>query len=212
MEAASIQGLLDQARQGDRVAVGKLLEDQRGRLERMLSLRIDGRLRGRIDPSDVIQDAFLEASCRLEEYLRDPRMPFYLWVRYIVSQRLHTIYREHLGAQKRDARREISIDQSAGAATSSRALAAHLLGTLSTPSQAAVRSELRDRLREAIESMEPFDREVIALRHFEQLGNSEVAQLLGLEEPAASRRYFRAIRRLRDLVARIPGMAEYPWK
>jgi RNA polymerase sigma-70 factor, ECF subfamily len=212
MDEDTIAELLERARKGDRAAVGSLFEGQRSRLKRMLVLRIDGRLRGRIDAADIIQDAFLEASVRLEEYLRRPSMPFYLWVRFITMQRLHTIYREHLRAQKRDARREVGLYEAAHPEATSEALAAQLLGKLSTPSQTVVRAELRARLKETLDAMDPGDREVIALRHFEQLGNAETAQLLGIDESAASKRYLRAMKRLRDLLTRIPGMADYPWK
>jgi len=212
MDNGSTEDLLKRASGGDRSALGDLLESHRERLRRMLALRIEGRLGGRVDASDIIQDAFLEASRRIEEYFREPSMPFYLWVRFIASQRLQAMYREHLGAQKRDARREVSLEKGFSLDATSKALAAHLLGKLSTPSQAAVREELRAKLRETLDSMEPADREVIALRHFEQLGNVEVAHLLGLDVSAASKRYHRALRRLRDLLQRIPGMAEYPWK
>jgi RNA polymerase sigma-70 factor (ECF subfamily) len=212
MDEKTIAELMERAREGDRPAVGSLLEGQRARLERMLALRIDGRLWGRIDAADVIQDAFLEASRRMEDYLRRPAMPFYLWLRFIAAQRLQAIYREHLGAQKRDARREVPLYEGPYPEASSEALAAQLLGKLSTPSQALMRSELRGRLRETLESMEPGDREVIALRHFEQLRNAEAAPVLGIDESAASKRYVRAMRRLRDLLVRVPGMGEYPWQ
>jgi RNA polymerase sigma-70 factor (ECF subfamily) len=184
----------------------------------MVRLRLDHRLRGRVDEADIVQDTFLEAARRLPEYLRGPApaIPFYLWLRFLAVQRLQAIYREHLGAQRRDARREVSLDAGPGGElypeASSEALAAQLLGKLSSPSQRAMRAELRARLYETLESMEPGDREAIALRHFEQLGNAEVAQVLGIDESAASKRYVRAVRKLHVLLARIPGMAEYPWK
>jgi len=213
METSTIEALLERARTGDRTAVGLLLEGQRSALERMLTLRIDGRLRARVDPLDIIQDSFLEASSRLAEYLANPTMPFRLWVRFIATQRLHAIYREHLGAQKRDVRREVPIDGGDYRAwATSEALAAQLVGAFSTPSETVARSELRARLRETLESLDAIDREVIALRHFEQLGNQEIAQILALDESAASKRYLRAMRRLSDRLARIPGMADYPWK
>jgi RNA polymerase sigma-70 factor (ECF subfamily) len=212
MDEDTIAELLERARKGDRAAVGSLFEGQRTRLKRMLALRIDGRLRGRVEPADIIQDAFLEATLRLDDYLRQPMMPFYLWVRFLTTQRLHAIYREHLGAQKRDVRREVALHDAPHPAATSEALAAQLLGKLSTPSQTVVRAELRARLRDTLEAMDPGDREVIALRHFEQLGNAETAQLLGIDESAASKRYLRAMKRLREHLARIPGMAEYPWK
>jgi len=204
--------LLADAKRGDRSAVGTLLERQRTRLKRMLALRIDGRLRSRIDPADIVQDAFLEASQRIDEYLREPTAPFYVWLRFLVIQRLHITYREHLGAQRRDARREVSLDDGYRAEASSEALAAQLLGKFSTPSQTLSRAELRARLHEALEALDTGDREVIALRHFEQLSNGETAHVLDIDESAASKRYVRAMRRLRELLVRIPGMAEYPWR
>ena len=212
MDENTIAELLERARSGDRKALGALLEGQRPRLERLLALRLDGRLRGRVEPADIIQEAFLEASLRLEAYLRDPTMPFYLWLRFITMQRLQAIYREHLRSQKRDARREVSLDEAPFPEAGSEALATRLLGNVSTPSQRAMRAEVLLRLRQTLDTMDPDDREVIALRHFEQLGNADVARVLGIQESAASKRYVRAIARLKDLLARIPGMAEYPWR
>jgi RNA polymerase sigma-70 factor (ECF subfamily) len=212
MDQNTIAELLDRTRDGDRSAMGALLEGQRPRLERLLTLRIDGRLRGRVEPADIIQEAFLEASHRLQDYIREQSMPFHLWLRFITMQRLQAAYREHLRSQKRDARREISLDDAPYPEASSEALATQLLGNVSTPSQSAMRAEILLRLRQTLESMDVDDREVIALRHFEQLGNSDVARVLGIQESTASKRYVRAIRRLRDLLARIPGMAEYPWR
>jgi RNA polymerase sigma-70 factor (ECF subfamily) len=212
MDDKTVAELLERARNGDRRALGALLEGQRPRLERLLALRLDGRLRGRVEPADIIQEAFLEASLRLEAYLRDPTMPFYLWLRFITIQRLQTIYREHLRSQKRDARREVSLDESPFPEAGSEALATRLLGNVSTPSQRAMRAEVLLRLRQTLDTMDAEDREVIALRHFEQLGNADVARVLGIQESAASKRYVRAIARLKEMLARIPGMTEYPWR
>jgi RNA polymerase sigma-70 factor (ECF subfamily) len=201
--------LLARAREGDRSAAGALLESQRGRLLRLLASRLSGRLGARVDAADVIQDVFLEASRRMEDYFREPEMPFDHWVLFLATQRLQAVYRKHLGTQKRDARREVSLYERSPNPASSRILAERLPGTVPTPSQRMVRTELRTQVRETLEGMEPAEREVIALRNFEQLGNEEVAQVLGLKVSTASKRYQRAIRRLRGLLARIPGMAEY---
>lgn len=212
MEAAEIERQLERARSGDQGAIGVLLEGHRARLKRVVSLRLDRRLRGRVDPADVLQDAFLEALRRFAEYLRDPSMPFYLWLRFIACQRLQALCREHLGAQRRDVRRERSIDEPAGPLATSEVLAARLLGSLTTPSQVLMRSEMKARLREALDSLEPFDREIIALRNFEQLGNSEAAAVLGLGVSAASKRYMRAITRLKEVLDQVPGMSGSAWK
>src|SRR5262245_30119334 len=143
--------LLRQAAAGDRQVLGRLLERDRERLRRMVALRMDHRLNGRVDPSDVIQEAQLEAAQRLAEYLRNPSMPFFLWLRLITSQRLLALHRRHLGAQERDAGREVSLDQPGLPHATSAALAARLLGRASSPSAAAVRAEMKARLWEALE-------------------------------------------------------------
>ena len=203
---------LDRARSGDRSAVGVLLEGHRVRLERMVRFRLDRRLRGRVDEADVVQDTFIEAARRIESYLEQPTISFFLWLRYLATKRLQALWREHLGVRKRDARREVSIVDGGYSEATSDALAAQLIGKLTTPSQAAMREEMKTRLTEALESMNPGDREIIALRHFEELAHAEAAQVLGIDESAASKRYLRAIKRLKGILDRIPGMSEFPWK
>jgi RNA polymerase sigma-70 factor (ECF subfamily) len=183
---------------------GELLEQYRGRLRRMVALRLDPRLHGRIDPSDVIQETYLEASARLAEYLHKPAMPFYLWLRFLAGQKLVTLYRHHLGRQMRDASREASLYRGRLPKTSSAALAAQLLGHEARPSEAAVRAELKIRLQEALNSMDPLDREILALRHFEQLSPAETAQVLGLTESGACRRHLRALKRLKEILSGLP--------
>lgn len=212
MDEAELSRYLELAKNGDPGAMGALLDGQRARLERMVSLRLDRRLRGRIDAADVIQDTFLEAARRFSTYLENPAMPFYLWLRFLANQRLQALCRENLGTQKRDARLELSVDMSLAGSASSEALAARLLGSLTTPSQALVRAEMKARLREALDALEPADREVIALRHFEELSHAEAAQVLSLSEGTASKRYLRAVKRLKALLDRIPGMSDFPWK
>jgi RNA polymerase sigma-70 factor (ECF subfamily) len=171
----------------------------------MIALRLDQRLQGRIDASDVIQEAYLEAWARLEDYLRQPTMPFFLWLRFLTGQKLVELHRHHLGAQMRDAGREVSLCRGSLPATSSAALAAQLLGRDTRPSEAAVRAERKIRLQDALNTMEPMDREVLALRHFEQLTTPEVAQVLGIKEAAASKRYLRALKRLKEILNSMPG-------
>ncbi len=192
--------LLRAAAGGDNQRWGALLARHRERLRRMVALRLDHRLQGRIDPSDVIQEAFLTASARLAEYLKQPSMPFFLWLRFLTGQKLLELHRHHLGAQARDASREVSLYRGALPETTSAALAAQLLGHLTRPSEAAIRAEMKIRLQEALNSMEPLDREVLALRHFEQLSNAETARVLGLQESAASKRYLRALKRLKEIL------------
>jgi len=200
--------LLRRVAQGAPQEWGALLDRHRARLRRMVALRLDRRHQGRLDASDVIQEAFLEASARLADYLRQPDMPFFLWLRFLTGQKMMELHRQHLGAQMRDAGREISLYRGALPGASSAALAAQLLGHDTRPSEAAIRAERKIRLQEALNSMDPLDREVLALRHFEQLNNAETAQALGLNESAASKRYIRALKKLKDILTSLPGGRE----
>lgn len=197
--------LLQAAAQGDKEKWGALLARHRQRLRRMVALRLDRRLQGRLDASDVIQEAYLEASSRLPEYLKQPAMPFFLWLRFLTSQKLLELHRHHLGTQVRDAGREVSLYRGSFPETSSAALAAQLLGRLTQPSQAAIRAEMKIRLQDALNSMDLLDREVLALRHFEHLSNAETAQTLGIRQSAASKRYIRALKKLKEILSSMPG-------
>src|SRR4051794_29980989 len=207
-EASETAGLLRRAAQGDQAAWGALLVRSRDRLRRMVALRLDRRLQGRVDPSDIIQEACIDASARLAEYARQPDMPFFLWLRFLTGQRLVRVHRQHLGAEMRDVAREVSLYRGALPAATSAAPAAQLLGRDTRPSEAAVRAERSIRLQEALNSMDSLDREVLALRHFEQLSNAEAARVLGLQEPAAAKRYVRALKRLRLILDARPGGLE----
>lgn len=197
--------LLRAAVAGDAEAVGRLLQGYRKRLRRMVQLRLDPRLQGRVDASDVLQEAYLDAMRRLAEYLREPTLPFFLWLRFLTGQKLLELRRRHLGTQARDAAREISLHQGAMPEASSACLAAQLLGKMTAPLQAAIRAEMKVRLQEALNSMDALDREVLALRHFEQLDNTETAQVLGITPSGASSRYLRALKRLKDILREVPG-------
>src|SRR6516162_4185250 len=200
--------LLKRVAAGEQTVWGELLTRHQQRLRSLGSLRLDHRLQGRIDPSDVIQEAYLEASRQLADYLKDPSIPFYLWLRLITGQRLIALHRHHLGTQGRDAGREVSLYRGALPEASSAALAAQLLGHGSRPSEAVMRAERSLRLQDALNSMDPLDREVLALRHFEQLSNAETAQVMGLRESAASKRYVRALQRLKEILKNMPGGLE----
>lgn len=189
-------------------AFERLFAKHREQLRRMVRLRMDRRLQGRIDPSDVLQEAYLEATERLPEYQRNPTMPAFLWIRFITGQRLIRLHRQHLGVQARDAAREVSLYRGALPAASSAALAARLVGKRTSPSKAAIRAEVKVRLQEALNRLDDMDREVLALRHFEQLSNAEAAAVMGIQESAASKRYLRAVERLKALLREMPGGLE----
>ena len=203
--------LIRRAGEGDATGLDGLLERYRPRLRRMIKLRLDRRLQGRVDPSDVIQEAYLEVSRKLVEYLGDPSMPFFLWLRLVSGQKLALVHRQHLGVQARDAGREVSLHRGPLPEATSAALAAQLIGHRTSPSQAAAKAELKIRLQDALNSMEELDREVLALRHFEQLTNVETARALGISETAACNRYVRALERLKKILTGPAGGRGERW-
>jgi RNA polymerase sigma-70 factor (ECF subfamily) len=200
--------LIERARAGDGTARDEILARHRDRLRRMVEMRLDRRLQGRIDASDVIQDAYVDVTRRLCEYLDEPKLPLFLWLRLVVGDRLQKLHRQHLGAQMRDAGREVSLYREALPTASSAALAAQLLGRHTSPTQAAMRAERMLRLQEALNTLDPIDREVLSLRHFEELNRAETAQVLGIAEAAAAKRYIRALQRLKEILAAMPGGLE----
>src|SRR5439155_8174920 len=193
--------LLLLAGKGDADAVDRLLARHREPVRRMIDLRLDPAIVQRLDASDVVQEVLLEASRRLQEYLRQPAMPFHLWLRHIAKDHVIDAHRRHHQAQKRGVDREQPIHRPGWNDRSSLELAAQLLDHERTPASEAIQQELQRRLHEALAQLDEGDREVILMRHFEQLTNQEVAVALELTEAAASMRYLRAVRRLRDLLA-----------
>jgi RNA polymerase sigma-70 factor (ECF subfamily) len=200
--------LLAAAAAGDAAGLGTLLNRDRDRLWRMVALRLDWRLAGRVDPSDVIQDAQLEAARRLPEYAAGPQIPFFLWLRLITGQRIAQLHRHHLGVRRRNASREAVLPAAPIPEATSAALAAQLLGRLTDPPDAAAREEMKGRLREALDALDPADREVLTLRHFEHLSNAEAAAELGIAPEAAKKRHLRAVRRLQQVLRSLPGGLE----
>jgi RNA polymerase sigma-70 factor (ECF subfamily) len=204
-EPPGTDALLLRARCGDQAAWGELLTAYQERLIRMVAFRMDPRLRGRIDATDVVQDAFIEASADREVYFRTPAVPLFLWLRGVVRNKLLEAHRHHLGTRMRDAKRELPLSVPRQSDSTSAALWAHLTAGMTRPSVAAVRGEIRMRLARALDEMTPTDREVLVLRHFEQLTNAEAALVLGIQERAAAKRYLRAIERLKDVLSELPG-------
>jgi RNA polymerase sigma-70 factor (ECF subfamily) len=200
--------LLDAARAGDESALAVLFERHRDRLERMVRLRMDARLQGRVDPADVLQDAYLAVRGKFAQYSADSRVPFFLWLRLEVGQKLVDVHRFHVGAKMRDAGQEVSLHRGGLPQVTSVSLAEHLLGRLTTASHAAMRVELKLRVQEALNNMDPRDREVLILRHFEELTNAETAQVLRIKPSAAVNRYVRALKRLKDVFQGMPGGSE----
>jgi RNA polymerase sigma-70 factor, ECF subfamily len=190
---------------GDAQALGQVWEQHRARLLKLVRLRIDRRLQGRVDASDVLQEAFVDFAGRVDEYLSRPDMPLFLWLRFLTGQRLQLVHRHHLGTQMRDAGREVSLHRGPMPQATSLSLAAQLLGRFTSVTQAVQRAEMQLILQEAINGMDPVDREIVALRHFEELSNQETAQVLGIKPSAASTRHVRALKRLREVLQKTPG-------
>jgi RNA polymerase sigma-70 factor (ECF subfamily) len=161
-----------------------------------------------VDPSDVLQETFLEASRRLEEYVRDHPMPVFIWLRSLTARKLVDLHRHHIGAGKRSPAREVSLDRAWGPPSQTWAMAERLLGREPSPSHAAVQAEAKARIEAALERMEEMDREVIALRHFEQLSSREAAEVLGIRHDAARKRYLRAVEKLREVLVDLAEAGE----
>jgi RNA polymerase sigma-70 factor (ECF subfamily) len=202
-EQPQIDPLLEQARHGDAEAVERLLTVHRDPLRRLIGLRLDPALAARVDASDIVQDVLLEAHRRLQDYLKNPAMPFHLWLRHIAKDHIIDAHRRHRQAQRRSLDREQPIVPAVLADHSSYELAGQLIDPELTPASEAIRRELQRRLDAAIVELDEDDREIILLRHREQLSNQDAARALGLSEAAASMRYLRAVRRLRN--ALLPG-------
>ena len=200
------QEAVDRLIGGDERALADLFSACRDRLWRMAHFRLDHRLSGRVDADDVLQESYLAATKRVGQYIEQPDAypSFFLWLRLVVGQTLVDIHRKHLNAQMRDAGREVSIQARHYPQATSMSLAIHLLGHLTSPSNAAVRAEMSDKLQASLDQMDDVDREVLALRHFEELTNREVAEVLKIQQNAASMRYVRAIKRLKDILEPVP--------
>ncbi len=197
--------LLAGARKGDVAAAGQLLDRHREALRRMIAMRLDQRIRRRVDASDVVQEVLVDASRRLAEYLENPAMPFHLWLRQIARDRLIDAHRRHRVSAKRSVDREQAMAVGGDMDRSTLELAAQLCDNQMTPAAAATMRELQERFEAALVDLSDQDRDIILMRHYEHLSNQEVAQILELTEPAASMRYLRAIRRLRVLLAEPPS-------
>lgn len=190
-ELAQLQG-------GREQAVAELFGRYRDKLQRMIAFRLDSRIVGKVDEEDILQDAFMETVRRMQDYLDQPSVPFFVWLRQIANQILIDTHRRYVDARMRDVNLEVSLERGGTSDTSSSGLIAQLADSLTSPSQCAVRAETIAELRHALDRLEEIDREVLVLRHLEELSNHEVAQVLGIDKYAASKRYLRALDRLKN--------------
>lgn len=192
--------LLDQARQGDESAVNALMDRHRNSLRQLVRMRLDQKIQKRVDVSDVVQDVLVEANRRLQRYLDNPIMPFHLWMRQIAKDRIIDAHRRHRVSAKRSVDREQQMVAPRGYDQSSIHLASLLGDQRLTPAAAALQQEMAKQVEQAISKLEEKDCEIIVMRHYEHLTNQEIGRVLDLSEPAASMRYLRAIRRLRQVM------------
>jgi RNA polymerase sigma-70 factor (ECF subfamily) len=202
---AEIKRLVEASVTGDVASLERLLHAHTGRLMRMISLRLDARMSRRVDAEDVLQEVQLRASRHLSDYLRTPEVPFYLWLRGVAANVLLEVHRRHLGTRMRDARREVPLSRRRGPEPSSQVLAWDLADSSTSPSNAAMKAEFKQRIETVVDSMPAADKEVLALRHFEQLSPTETAHILEISEKAAGMRYLRALKRLRDQLGDLSG-------
>ena len=194
--------LLDELKTQREEALARLFLLVRDRLQRIVHFRLDYRLSGRVSESDVLQDTYVRAAKRIDRYLANPEMPFFVWLRLEVQQQILDIHRQHFSAEKRDVRKEVSLGRRhATSGQTSMALAAHLVAQMTSPSQLFAKAERIAALERTLNTMNELDREVIALRHFEELSNEETAQVLGIPAAAASKRYLRALKRLKEIMS-----------
>ncbi len=187
---------LDELREGDESVLVRLFEHYRPRLERMVWSRMGEEVTSRFDAADVLQEAYCDARGQLPSYLREPRVSVYVWLRSLAWQRLIKFREQHVKAQRRSVHREVTLPD-----VSSFVAVAQLLASGTSPSQAAVREEVRVRVEAALARLPESDREVLVLRHLEDLTNHEVAQVLNISDSAATMRYGRALFRLKDIFA-----------
>jgi RNA polymerase sigma-70 factor (ECF subfamily) len=196
----STDRLLDDARTGEPAAVDKLLAEFREPLRRVIGLRLDPAIARRVDASDIVQDVLIEANRRLIDYLKNPSMPFHLWLRHLAQDRIIDTHRRHRQAQRRSIDREQPLARPAWNDESSASFVAQLIDTERTPTSEAIHHELQRKLAGAIDQLSDDDREIVLMRHHEALSNQEVAKALDLTEAAASMRYLRALRKLREVL------------
>lgn len=195
-----------QALQCDREqALAEFFQIVRPRLKRIVNFRLDYRLSGRISESDVIQEAYVRAAKHVDRFLARPELPFFVWLRMELHQMLLDIHRQHFDAEKRNVRKDQRLWQPSVGGETSLAIAAQLVGRVSTPSRLVEKAEQMALVQQTLEQLPELDREIIALRHFEELSNTETADYLGIEPAAASKRYLRALKRLREIMNMVSG-------
>ncbi len=192
--------LLERIAGGDQAALGEIFLQHQERLEIIVRFRMDPRLQGRLDSGDVVQESLLEATRRIDYYFSNRKTTFFLWLRYLTLQKLNELHRHHFGVKARDKNREVSIFKRIDSPATTAQIAHVLFDDQTSPSAAMLRDEARLVIENALGVMDPVDQEILALRHFEKLSNVEVAESLSLNESTASKRFVRALQKLKAIV------------
>lgn len=189
--------LCESAVAGNRSALGQLLSRYRPALGRMIRIRMPPALAGRLDGSDIVQEAMIEAARAIPGFQVDPERPFYIWLRQIACNKLLEAQRNHMATHKRDVGREVSLDQRQPSPDRT-VMADVLVSSITSPSQSAIRREFRTLLEAQLAELEPADQEVFVLRHFEQLSVRDTAEVMGISKSAAGKRYLKVLDHLRQ--------------
>lgn len=197
-ESLKTTELLDQVRAGDSDAINRLIDRHRESVHRLVQMRLDQKIKQRVDVSDVVQDVMIEASRRLKDYLANPVMTFHLWLRQIARDRMIDAHRRHRGSARRSVDKEQTLAVPTGWDQSAVDLVMQIKDDQLTPVASALQKEMAMRVEQSIGRLPDQDAEILIMRHYEQLTNQEVAELLNLTEPAASMRYLRAVRKLKE--------------
>lgn len=202
--SATVQLLLHLGPGRDSRTISELFGRHRERLRKLIRLRLDGRIRGKVSSSSILDQIYIEVCKRIGEYNRNSGRSFYLWLREIAGRRLEHIHREHLGEPMVDAKRELHLQRGALPEVTAASMAAQLLGDRAA-NQSVARGNMLLLLEGALNGMEPLDREIIALRNFEELTADEAAEVLGMSRAAATIRHLQAVKKLNEILASVPG-------
>ena len=208
-ESQHDQYLVERLSAGDQTALSELYNKHRSRLKQMVDLRLDPRVRHRVDASDVLQEAFIDLSKKLPNFESKQISPF-IWLRLVLNERILDLHRKHLYAEKRNVRREAKNRASVAHDATSFSLAHALLGDETSVTEKVARQERHHALLEKLEELGDNDKEIILMRTFEQLSNDETAEVLGMSKYATSKRYIRALKKLKELLTSLPGFESFP--
>lgn len=180
----------------------ELWMEHRPRLQRIINARIPSLMAGRADSDDLMQECYLACGRRISFLQAKPEIPIFAKLRFICLQTLADLLRFHLGADKRDARKECAIADEGDSESGNQGAWLHLADTMASPRTQLLKMERQRMTRQVMSELTAKDKEILELRHFEDLSNLECAAVLEIEPKAASIRYVRALKRFQELVSK----------